>query len=164
MMMKMAIKQKNDKGFSLVELLIAISLLAIGLLAAASMQTTAINKNSYADINTTATMVAQQVMDDLMSVELQPNSTVPNTQYWYTLFNQGAANQPYNRFPPINALGTVPTGTTNLQVNGMGTFTANYTLTPNTPTQYVSQVQVWVFLNNNRIPLTFTGYRSLPQQ
>jgi len=158
--------QKNEDGFTLVELMIAIFLLSVGLLAAAGMQAMALRSNTHANIHTTSTMVAQQVMDDLMSVELLPNSTVPNIQYWYTQFNQGTGNnsQAYNRFPPINTLGSVPTGTTSLQINDVGTFAATYTLIPNTPTQFVTQVQVGLTLNGQPTYITLTGYRSVPQQ
>ena len=135
-------RARNQNGFTLLELLIAIFLLTVGLLATAAMQETALNQNAHANVHTTSTMVAQQVMDDLMSVELQPNSTVPNNQYWYAQFNQGTNNTAlnYNRFPPINTFGSVPAGSATLLINGVGTFTAKYTLTPNTPSQFITQV------------------------
>jgi len=168
-------RARNENGFTLLELVIAIFLLSIGLLATASMQEMALGSNSHANINTISTMVAQQVMDDLMSVELQPNSTVPNTQYWYTQFNLGAQNAAYNRFPPITTSGSVPAGSTNLQINGVGTFTATYTLKPNTPAQYITQVSVALSLPVGQSPgadivrifvnpvVTLTGYRIVPQ-
>ena len=172
-------RARNQNGFTLLELLIAIFLLTVGLLATAAMQETALNQNAHANVHTTSTMVAQQVMDDLMSVEVQPNSTVPNTQYWYTQFNQGTNNTAlsYNRFPPINTLGSVPAGLTNLLINSVGTCTAKYTLTPNTPATFITRVQVDLYRPDqpNRdsagfvIPLpakpviTLIGYRWVPQ-
>lgn len=53
----------NDKGFSLIEVLIAITLLAIGLLAVAGMQTTAISGNAFAQNGTVAVHLAEEMVD-----------------------------------------------------------------------------------------------------
>jgi len=172
MLKKGASRHHNDQGFTLLELLIAIAILSIGLLAVASMQATAIKANTIADVNTMATTVAQQVMEDLMSTPIQSYSVIPNTQYWYTQFNLGVAiPQTYNRFPPINNGAVPPAGKTTLLLNGSNTFTAKYTMTPNTPVQYVTQVSVSVYqspplldiFGQPRPNITFIGYRSVPQ-
>jgi type IV pilus assembly protein PilV len=53
----------NNKGFSLVEVLIAITVLAIGLLAVAGMQVTAISANSFAQTGTVAIALAEEMVD-----------------------------------------------------------------------------------------------------
>jgi type IV pilus assembly protein PilV len=53
----------DEKGFSLVEVLIAITLLAIGLLAVAGMQVTAISGNSFAQGGTAAIALAEEMVD-----------------------------------------------------------------------------------------------------
>lgn len=53
----------NEKGFSLVEVLVAITLLAIGLLAVAGMQSTAISGNAFAQSGTAAFSLAQEMVD-----------------------------------------------------------------------------------------------------
>jgi len=53
----------NDKGFSLVEVLIAITVLSIGLLAVAEMQVTAISANSFAQAGTVAMAMAEEMVD-----------------------------------------------------------------------------------------------------
>lgn len=58
---------KNQRGFTLLELLVAVSLLAIGLLATAGMQGVALNANSIANRMTFAASLAQQVAEDLMA-------------------------------------------------------------------------------------------------
>lgn len=58
----------NQKGFTLLELLIAISLLAIGLLAAASMQQTALHSNYLSNRLSVATALAQQAAEDILSL------------------------------------------------------------------------------------------------
>lgn len=56
-----------ERGFSLVEVLIAISLFAVGLLAVATMLDTAIQYNSSANLMSEATKIAQYKMEKLMS-------------------------------------------------------------------------------------------------
>jgi len=59
--------QSNEKGFTLVELLVALTLMAIGILAVVQMQIVAIKSNSIAQKLTVATNIAQGVMDDILS-------------------------------------------------------------------------------------------------
>lgn len=62
-MMKFA----DSKGFSLIEVLIAITLLSIGLLGVASMQGTAISANSFARSGTEAIQLAEEMVDRIRS-------------------------------------------------------------------------------------------------
>jgi type IV pilus modification protein PilV len=62
-MMKM--KLQKQAGFSLVELLIAMFVMAVGLSAIAILFTTAIASNQRNKVNTTATMLAQTVLDQV---------------------------------------------------------------------------------------------------
>lgn len=57
----------NQKGFTLLELLVAVSLMAIGLLAVVSMQAVAINSNSIANRSAVATAFGQGVMDEILA-------------------------------------------------------------------------------------------------
>lgn len=54
---------KNNEGFSLVEVLVSITLLAVGLLGVASMQTTAISGNFFAQTGTEGVQLAQEMVD-----------------------------------------------------------------------------------------------------
>ena len=56
------------KGFTLLEVIVAISILTFGLLAVASMQMTAIRGNYNASNITEATTVAQDRLEDLMGL------------------------------------------------------------------------------------------------
>ena len=60
-------KNKED-GFTLIEVLVAISILAFGLLAVASMQLAAIQANSSAIETTEALNVAQDKMEELIAL------------------------------------------------------------------------------------------------
>ena len=58
----------KEGGFTLLEVIIAISILTFGLLAVANMQTTAIKGNYNASNITEATTFAQDTLEDLMAL------------------------------------------------------------------------------------------------
>ncbi|WP_300461030.1 type IV pilus modification protein PilV [Desulfobacula sp.] len=58
---------KNHKGFTIIEVLIAIVILSIGILGIAKMQITAIKANSSAMKFTKATIAAQAQIESLLS-------------------------------------------------------------------------------------------------
>ena len=58
--------EQRQSGFTLIEVLIAISILTIGLLAVAKMQVSAIQGNYFSNNTTTALSLAQQKMEDLL--------------------------------------------------------------------------------------------------
>ncbi|OEU50130.1 MAG: hypothetical protein BA871_04040 [Desulfuromonadales bacterium C00003096] len=58
-------KKSNQKGFSLIEILIAITVFSIGILALGKMQITAIKGNSFANDLTMATTLAQDKAEEL---------------------------------------------------------------------------------------------------
>src|SRR3972149_6837615 len=61
-------KNKNsENGFSLVELLVAISILSFGLLATATMLTNGIGSNRFAQRVTMDSRLAYSVLDELMA-------------------------------------------------------------------------------------------------
>jgi len=62
-----AFKRCNEKGFSLVEVLIAISIFSVGILAVAQMIDTSIKYNSSARLMSEATGIAQYQMEKLMN-------------------------------------------------------------------------------------------------
>ena len=63
MPMKRAMILAQKSGFTLIEVLVAISLLSIGLLGVANLTIGIIKGNSYSKNVTTATIVAQQQID-----------------------------------------------------------------------------------------------------
>mgnify|MGYP001618431589 FL=1 len=117
---------KNENGFSLVELLIAITLLAIGLLAVAGMQSTAISSNAWANRLSTATSLAQEVMEDILAKDATD-----------AIFSSSTSNVTYDLTGP-NTTGN------NISISGAGTFSATRTITINsscsTPTVTVTGV------------------------
>jgi type IV pilus modification protein PilV len=60
-------QSRNDNGFTIIEVLIAIVILSIGILAVAKMQISSINSNSNAMKYTEATIAAQNQIESLMA-------------------------------------------------------------------------------------------------
>ena len=58
----------NKDGFTLIEVLIAMAILAIGMMAVISMQLSAAKNNTKGDLITQATLLAKQKMEELKSV------------------------------------------------------------------------------------------------
>jgi prepilin-type N-terminal cleavage/methylation domain-containing protein len=60
----------NSSGFSLIELMIAMAILAFGMLAAASMQYSAIRNNTNGNIYTQANMLAKAKLEYLKNLDI----------------------------------------------------------------------------------------------
>jgi len=61
----MSRSKHNDKGFTLIEVLIAIVILSVGLLGMASLTVAIIQGNKFSNDLTTATTLAQDKMEDI---------------------------------------------------------------------------------------------------
>jgi prepilin-type N-terminal cleavage/methylation domain-containing protein len=119
-------QRQTENGFTLLEVLVAAAIFAIGLLAVASMQSNAITGNSFSQRHSVATAVAQGALESLMSLD-KSNA----------IFNPPgvAANTPLDLDPQ--------TAATTLTVNG-GTYSATFRTQPNTPVTSVTTVTVTI--------------------
>jgi type IV pilus modification protein PilV len=77
-------KGHNEKGFSLLEVIVAISVLTIGLLAVASMQASAIRGNASAYGITEGTNLASDQIEKLMIMPY--DNPYPDDSYDYPLY------------------------------------------------------------------------------
>lgn len=75
---------KNDRGFTLLEVLIALLVLSIGLLGLAALQTTGLRSNQMASMRTQATQVAYDITDRMRA---NP-AGITNLEYDITLTQQ----------------------------------------------------------------------------
>jgi len=70
------VKTTGEGGFTLLEVIVAVSILTFGLLAVASMQMTAIRGNYNASNITEATTVAQDRLEELMGLPYGHNDLI----------------------------------------------------------------------------------------
>ncbi len=120
-------QKRNQNGFTLLELLVAISIIAVGLLAAASMQGVAINADSVSNKVSVGSSLAQQVAEDLISSSSTGTVLNTNGTYNYMLDQVNHSNvltiQSAGRFRAVYTTVTSPvisgatlTGTTKVSV------------------------------------------------
>lgn len=69
----------SQRGMTLIETMLALFVLAVGLAGSAVLLATAITSNNRSKVDTTATFIAQQVMDSLAAVPANLNVAVPIT-------------------------------------------------------------------------------------
>ncbi len=68
----------NNRGFSLIELMIAMAILAIGLLGLAGLQGTAINGNHHGNMISQATVLAQDTIELIQNIAYDDIDTATN--------------------------------------------------------------------------------------
>lgn len=120
----------NDNGFTLLELLIALTIFSVGLLAIAGLQINAIRHNSGSNLRTSITAVAQGVMEQVMSMD---------------------SDDPLFSSSGTNAASIV-------QTPSAGTITANWVVTVDTPLAGISRIDVNVQEASGRT-ITLTNFK-----
>ena len=79
----MPASKKMQAGFTMIELLVAVVILAIGMLGLAQLQITAIKTNAQSATSTAATALAQQIVEDVAAMNADhPMFDGPNSGTW----------------------------------------------------------------------------------
>ncbi len=128
----------GERGFSLVELLIALFILAVGLLATATILTTGMSSNRMAQSITVETTVAYSVLDEIMSRSPED-----------TLFDSDQTDVTYDLDPDTTA--------TTRTVQGIS-YSAIIDIDANNPVVGVARIDVTVTSNVGR-SITLTSFR-----
>lgn len=100
----MPVVKNTQAGFSLIEVLVAIVILAVGLLGLAQLQITAIKANSQSTSISVANSLAQKVVEDIASMSAEhpifSSDTSPPWATWdgspFTIPGAGVYNVTYN--------------------------------------------------------------------
>jgi type IV pilus assembly protein PilV len=71
--------RKRQEGFTLVEVMIALGILAFGILAIASMQTSSLGATSFSGNTTEATTIAMNQMEALIPLSYTDSQLTPGT-------------------------------------------------------------------------------------
>jgi type IV pilus modification protein PilV len=125
--------RRSPSGFSLIELLVAIVLIAVGSLATITMQQMAVKKNNLTDTRQTAAQLTREILE-----------TVRQTNYISTNLNTTSGN-----FITLSA-GTRP-GLIQGTTNPGNIFTRQLKVDDNTPITNVKKIQVQVTWNQSGI-------------
>lgn len=136
---------RNTKGFSLLELMIALIILSVGLLGLLGMQITGAQGNATSQKITIATMLAQTGIEDFMSRK-------PEDPIFDTAAGSDDGN-PAN--DPIYDL-DLATAATTLSHLGI-TYNATFIIIPSTPVAGVSKIDVTVTGGGRTV--TFTTFK-----
>ncbi|TWJ32434.1 type IV pilus modification PilV family protein [Geobacter argillaceus] len=131
----------TQHGFTMVEMLIAILLMTVGLLAVLTMQDVALNANSISMRLTVATSLAQEALEDILSWK-SDDSRITTT----------AANVVY-KWPPNSSA-------TSISVPGAGSYSATYTTTVGPATGIPDGItRIVVTVTGGGRSVTVTGFK-----
>jgi type IV pilus assembly protein PilV len=125
--------KSGQKGFTLLELLVAMSILTVGLLGLASMMTSGIGSDRFAHAIAVEGSVGTLVMEEITSRDGDD-----------AIFDSAVAGATYDLDPASAATTRV--------VNNR-TYTATYSVTPNTPVTGVATVSVSITSDGRTITL-----------
>jgi type IV pilus assembly protein PilV len=143
--------QTNNRGFTLVELLVAITIMAIGVLAVVQMQVVGMQSSSIANQLSIKTGLAHEVMEDIQSWDL---NNPPVTGLFSTTsppYTIGVQN--YDRFQATRNQATI-------NIPGAGVFNATYSVTLIAPDLNTAAVTVTIS-GGTGSPVILTSHRRI---
>jgi len=129
----------DEQGFTLAELLVALTIFAVGLLAIASMQVTAIRANSQANRLSTEALLAHGIKEEILA-------RAANTK----IFTVDANDVPWDMDPAT-------AGTQLTRIVGSGIYSATYDMVA----EYVDNIaMVTVTVTGGGRTATVTGFKN----
>jgi type II secretory pathway pseudopilin PulG len=129
-------KSAESLGFSMIELLVAVTLIMIGSLAALTMQRAAVKQNNLTDTRETAAWLARQLTEKARVMRYF-DASLANTSPANTWVALPAAVSPANK---LNALG---------QNSSTGIYTREWQIDNPTGTTNIKRIQVRVSWNES---------------
>lgn len=134
---------QNQRGFTLVEMLVAFLLMTVGVITSLSMITTALQSNTIANRLTAKASLAQQVMEELLSRKIDDE-----------LFASSVSDRVYDLDPA--------TPGNDIVIEGAGTFHAEYSTAINTPQTDITEIKVKITSGtNDTTPFVTTCYKRI---
>jgi prepilin-type N-terminal cleavage/methylation domain-containing protein len=130
-----------ESGFTLVEIMVAIVILSIGLLASASMQLSAVHVNSSANSMTAAANLAQSSLEELLALQYTQAFTDPD------LIGDEAVGGTLEPFTDSNSNGLWDFGESYVDSNGNCIWDAAH-VDPNPPPGYTI---TWSVIDNRPV-------------
>lgn len=126
------VMKNRMQGFTLIELMVALTILTIGLLAMAKMQMSSIQGNAFGGRMTTAVALGQDQMEELINRSLDP---------WPAAADSGVVTNPTLMEEPYTG------------------HTITWSITPDTPIPDVATLRVEVEWPGGRTPITLVGIK-----
>jgi len=133
----------NNNGFTLVEVLVALTLMAIGVMAVVTMFMVSMSANLKASRFSAASNLGQAALEDILAKKIDD-----------PIFSSSSTNVIYD-LAPNNAA-------TSITITGAGTFSATYSITLGTSVNSIcaGNVMVVVTVNGPSItPVTFSSFK-----
>jgi type IV pilus assembly protein PilV len=106
-MKQIQLQKSTESGFTIIEVLIGISIFAIGILAVARMQYYSVRNTTIGNITSQATMLAHQKMEEVKAMNFDDLDALASPVVENNIDDEGNAGGIYNRTTTIaSALGT----------------------------------------------------------